>query len=287
MKKLQISDLVAGTMTWGQWGKKLRINDIASLQNFYVENGITTFDHADIYGGYTTEADFGKGFSASGLKRENIQLITKCGIQMAAKNRPHVVKHYDYSAEHITKSVENSLEYLKTDYLNLLLLHRPSPLMNPEIVAETVSKLKASGKVLHFGVSNFNASQTALLNTYIPVETNQVEFSITTHDAMINGSLDFMMMHKIKPMAWSPLGNYFKKGYPAFKELMQKLCKKYEADEDTLLIAWVLKHPAQIIPVIGTTREERILKSIEAKKIPLSAEDWFLMLQTVTGTEVP
>lgn len=287
MKNLQISHLVAGTMTWGQWGKKLRTKEMVALQHFYFEQGITTFDHADIYGNHTTEADFGKAFAASGLDREKVQFITKCGIQMVGKNRSHKVKHYNYSKEHIIKSVETSLEHLQTEYLDVLLLHRPSPLLDPKEVGETVNKLIETGKVKHFGVSNFTPTQTNLLSEYVPVETNQIEFSLTTHEAMFDGTLDHMMLKKIKPMAWSPLGNYFKKQYPGLKQLMPNLCEKYNVEEDALLMAWIMKHPAAIVPVIGTTQPKRIKKAIEAKNIPLSLEDWFMMLEVVSGNPVP
>ncbi|GLB52729.1 oxidoreductase [Neptunitalea chrysea] len=287
MKNLQISHVVAGTMTWGQWGKKLRTKEMATLQNFCFENGITTFDHADIYGNHTTEADFGKAFLASGLDRSKVQFITKCGVQMMGKNRSHKIKHYNYSKEHILQSVDTSLDHLKTDYLDMLLLHRPSPLLDPAEVGETIKDLKESGKVKHFGVSNFTQVQTDVLNAYVPVETNQIELSLTFHEVMNNGSLEHMMLHKIQPMAWSPLGNYFKKQYPTLKQVMAQLCDKYHVEEDALLIAWVLKHPANIIPVIGTTRFERIKKSLEAKNIPLTIEDWFLMREAVTGHPVP
>ncbi|SFU60315.1 Predicted oxidoreductase [Pustulibacterium marinum] len=286
MKTLQLSKIIAGTMTWGKWGKKFSSQHIADLQNYYVGKGITSFDHADIYGDYTTEADFGKGFAESGIAREKVQFITKCGIQMVCENRDFAVKHYDYSKEHIIESVHNSLKNLQTDYIDVLLLHRPSPLMHPGVIAEAIQDLKEANKVLHFGVSNFTPSQVAMLSKYISVEINQIEFSLTHHEAMLNGSLDQMIENDIVPMAWSPLGNYFTKKYPSLKHALKITASKYKTTEDTVLLAWILKHPAGILPVIGTTQKERINKALEALEINLSLEDWFYILQIATGNPV-
>lgn len=287
MKTLQLSKIVAGTMTWGKWGKNLGTKHISILQNYIVDKGITTFDHADIYGNYSTEATFGKSFALSGIARDKVQFITKCGIQMLSENRDNRVKHYDYSKEYIISSVENSLKNLQTDYIDVMLLHRPSPLLDPQEVAEAITALKDAGKVLHFGVSNFTASQMSMLNKYIPVETNQLEFSLTHHTDMHNGTFDYMIEKDILPMAWSPLGNYFTKRYPALKQALRLIASKYETTEDTILIAWILRHPANILPVIGTTQKARINKSLEALDIKLSLEDWFYILQIATGNPVP
>ena len=161
--KTSLSPIVAGTMNWGVWDKKLTTSEMVHLMNICIENKVTTFDHADIYGGYTTEAQFGKAFAESKIPREKIQLISKCGIQLA-ESRNNTIKHYDYSKEYIIWSVENSLKNLQADYLDVLLLHRPSPLMKADEIAEAVAKLKSEGKIIDFGVSNFTASQTELMH---------------------------------------------------------------------------------------------------------------------------
>jgi predicted oxidoreductase len=154
----------------------------------FVENAITTFDHADIYGGYTTEAIFGKALLQSKISRDTIQLISKCGIQHTVENRPeNKVKHYDYSKKYIIWSAENSLKNLKTDYLDVFLLHRPSPLLQPDEVAEAVTQLKKEGKILDFGVSNFTSSQTELIREQTNVAFNQIQFSATDFQAMTDG----------------------------------------------------------------------------------------------------
>ncbi len=178
------SKLIAGTMTWGVWGKSLLKNDMIAILKHGVSENITTFDHADIYGGYTTETEFGQAFKDSGIYREDVQFISKCGIQYMSANRKNVVKHYDYSKDYIIWSVEASLKNLQTDYLDTLLLHRPSPLMQPDEISEAIITLKNSGKIKHFGVSNFTASQMDLISKNVQIDVNQIEFSLTKKDAI-------------------------------------------------------------------------------------------------------
>jgi predicted oxidoreductase len=278
-------------MTWGQWGKKLSKQEMIDLMHHCLENNIHTFDHADIYGDYSTEADFGNAFAESGIKRSQIELISKCGIQYIGNSRPDLkVKHYNYTKEYIIWSAENSLKHLKTDYLDLLLLHRPSPLLQPEVVAEAVSTLKKEGKIKSFGVSNFTPSQTDLINKYVGIEANQIEFSLTQHTAMHDGTLDHMMLNNIQPMSWSPLGYVFKEDTEQTRRIHKQLAAlldKYNATEDQLLLAWILKHPSNIIPVVGTTTKQRLKDAYTATKIDLELEDWFLILVACQGHKVP
>lgn len=277
-------------MTWGDWGRKFTPRDTAALITQCVENGLYTFDHADIYGGYTTEEDFGHGFKESGLEREAVIYISKCGIQMPCEKRPLPVKHYNYSKEHIVNSVEQSLKNLQTDYLDVLLLHRPSPLLNLEEVAVAFNTLETSGKVKSFGVSNFTPSQIDLLNTEVTLDWNQIECSLSHNSPMFDGSLDHHMTKGIGTMAWSPLGSYFKEDNPnnqSLKPLLATLGEKYQATEDQLLCAWLLQHPANIHLVVGTTRIERLKAASAAEAIKLSIEDWFLLLETQWGHDVP
>lgn len=288
---MNFSKITAGTMTWGQWGKKLSKQEMIDLMHHCLENNTHTFDHADIYGDYSTEADFGNAFAESGIKRSQIELISKCGIQYIGNSRPDLkVKHYNYTKEYIIWSAENSLKHLKTDYLDLLLLHRPSPLLQPEVVAEAVSTLKKEGKIKSFGVSNFTPSQTDLLNKYVGVEVNQIEFSLTQHTAMHDGTLDHMMLNNIQPMSWSPLGYVFKEDTEQTRRIHKQLgalLDKYNATEDQLLLAWILKHPSNIIPVVGTTTKQRLKDAYAATKINLELEDWFLILVACQGHKVP
>ncbi|WP_283636381.1 aldo/keto reductase [Aquaticitalea lipolytica] len=289
MKK-NFSKIIAGAMTWGSWGKQFSKTEIIKLTNHCVDNQITTFDHADIYGGYTTEIDFGNAFAESGIKRETIQLISKCGIQYISENRNNKVKHYNYSKDYIIWSAEESLKNLKTDYLDLFLLHRPSPLMQPDDIAEAVSILKQQGKIKAFGVSNFTNSQVDLISKSTVVSVNQIEFSLTEHNAMHDGTLDYMMLNNITPMAWSPLGYVFKDDNEQTKRIHKQLGElmgKYNATEDQLLLAWIMMHPANIHPVVGTTDYKRITNATKAIQIKLELEDWFLILVACQGHKVP
>jgi len=284
MKTTTFSRIIAGTMTWGSWGKQLSKDEMIKAMHYCLENGITTFDHADIYGGYTTEEDFGHAYADSGIDRSKIEVITKCGIQYMCDKRPNKVKHYSYSKEYIIWSAEESLRNLKTEYLDLFLLHRPSPLMQPDEIAEAINTLKEQGKIKDFGVSNFTPSQTDLINSKTTVSANQIEFSITAFDAMSNGSLN-----GITPMAWSPLGSVFREENDqtnCIKSLLTELMSKYNATADQLILAWTLNHPAGIHPVIGTTTPKRMSSAVNALKIDMELEDWFLLLEASQGHKV-
>ncbi|WP_293875540.1 aldo/keto reductase [Flavobacterium sp.] len=287
--KTQLSSIIAGTMNWGIWDKKLSVHEMEHLIHICIENKITTFDHADIYGDYTTEAQFGKAFGESKISREKIQLISKCGIKSKGyKNNP--VKHYDYSAAYIIWSVENSLRNLQTDYLDVLLLHRPSPLMQADEIAKAVTKLKQEGKIIDFGVSNFTASQTELIRQKTTISYNQVQFSATHHEAMLDGSFDYMQLHNIRPMSWNPLGTVFREDIEQtrrLKNLLVQLVDKYHLGADTILLAWILKHPAKVIPVAGTVNIARIQALMKATELQLEQQDWFAIWAESMGNKVP
>ena len=282
--------IIIGCMSWGFWGKKLSTKEQADLLQFCVENGNTTFDHADLYGDYTNEADFGKAFVENGVRREDIEIISKCGILNPGQTRKGDIKHYKYSKEYIIWSAEESLRNLKTDYLDTYLLHRPSPLMHPDEIAEAITSLQASGKINAFGVSNFTPSQVDMIDAKIPIVTNQIEFSLTQHTAMFNGSLDHMIQKEIQPMSWSPLGSIFKtknEQTDRIQPVLKRLSEKYALTEDAILLAFVLKHPANVSPVIGTTNKNRIQNSNKAFQTELEIEDWFELLIASQGHQVP
>jgi len=284
------SEIIIGCMSWAKWGKDYSTEELIDLLNFCMDEGLSTFDHADIYGDYTTEGRFGEALSKSGIKRESIQLITKCGIQYVGETRDNQVKHYNYSKDYIIWSAEQSLKNLKTDYIDLFLLHRPSPLMHPDEILEAIQRLKLDGKILNFGVSNFTPSQVELIDSKVDVQANQVEFSLTQHSAMHNGSLDQMIVKGIKPMAWSPLGSYFRETNAQtlrIKKILQKLSEKYEVSKDTILLAWIFKHPSKVAPVIGTTNKDRMRNAKHAAQLTLELEDWFSLLVASQGHKVP
>ena len=288
---IQLSPIIAGVMNWGVWDKNLNTKEMNHLIHLFFENGITTFDQADIYGGYTTEASFGKAWANTKIDRKKIQLISKCGIQYVSENRPeNKLKHYDYSTNYIIWSVENSLKNLHTDYLDVFLLHRPSPLMQADEIALAVEKLKAAGKIRSFGVSNFTPSQTELLRQKTEIGFNQIQFSATNHEAMIDGSLDYMQLHGIQPMAWNPLGVVFRENTEQtqrLKLLFSKLIEKYHVGSDLILLAWILQHPANILPVAGTINVSRIQQLMKAKSLVLEAQDWFAIWTESMGNKVP
>ena len=286
---MNYSPIVVGTMRWGIWGANHSVKDVQHLIETALNQGLFTFDHADIYGNYTTEKLFGDAFSEMQISREQVQFISKCGIEMPCENRNFGIKSYNYSKKHIINSVDQSLENLKTDYLDLLLLHRPSPLMNPEEIAESFDLLREQKKVRHFGVSNFSVSQFELINDAFPLVTNQVEISINHTDAFYNGTLDQMLLKKLRPMAWSVMGNYFTQPSAQnarIKKVLDELCTKYGAEENHILLAFLFLHPAQILPVIGTSKEQTIKDLKKSLDLKLDREDWFRLLEAVEGKEV-
>lgn len=288
MAKTTLSPIIAGTMNWGVWDKNLNTQEMIHLIHLCIENKITTFDHADIYGGYTTEAQFGKAFGESKISRDKLQLISKCGIQLS-NCRENKLKHYDYSKEYIIWSVESSLKNLQTDYLDVLLLHRPSPLMVADEIAEAVEKLKSEGKIVDFGLSNFTSSQTELIKSKTKISYNQIQFSTTHHEPMLDGSLDYMQTHNIRPMSWNPLGTVFREDSEQtrrLKKLLAQLVEKYGVGSDTILLAWILKHPSNVFPVAGTVNIARIQALMKAVELNLDQQDWFAIWTESMGKEV-
>ena len=282
-----LSRIISGTMNWGTWGVNYSKQEMCHLISESYDSGINSFDHADIYGGYTTEKSFGDAFSDIGIKREDVFFISKCGIMYPSEKLPIKIKHYDYSEYHIMKSVDNSLEYLKTDYLDCLLLHRPSPLMDVSIIANTINSLIKSGKIKGFGVSNFTTSQMEMFRGKVEILYNQINLSLTHVEHMFDGTLEYMQANKILPMAYSPLGSYFKNENNELKKVVNKLTKKYDCSDYELLISWLLNHPSKIYPVIGTTKSDRIRKSIKSLKIQIDLIDWFELLEASQGKRVP
>ena len=284
---MNLSRIISGTMNWGTWGANYSKQEMCQLISESFDSGINSFDHADIYGGYTTEESFGDAFIDTGIKREDVFFISKCGIMYPSKKLPIKTKHYDYSEDHIIKSVNNSLEYLQTDYLDCLLLHRPSPLMDINIIANTVESLIKSGKIKSFGVSNFTADQMDMFKGKVEILYNQINLSLTHLDHMFDGTLEYMQANNILPMAYSPLGSYFKEGSNKIKKVVESLKDKYSCTDYQLLISWLLKHPSKVYPVIGTTKSDRIKKSMKSLKIEIELIDWFELLEASVGKRVP
>ena len=282
--------IIVGTMTWGKWGKNLSIKEMSDKIKFCHDHALNTFDHADIYGGYTTESEFGKAFKLTGISRKSLFFISKCGIQYPCDSKNYIIKHYNYSRQHIINSVNSSLSNLNTDYLDLLLLHRPSPLMDTDIISDTVDELIKQGKIKDFGVSNFKPSHIELLSKNINISWNQIEYSISNSSPMLDGTIDFHQINGIGTMAWSPLGNFFKIDNPEnqrIKKIFESLKEKYGTNSENLLLAWILKHPSRIHPIIGTTVDKRIENACDSLKINLDIEDWFSIFEAQKGERVP
>ena len=284
---MSLSRIIAGTMNWGLWGNNYSGEQMSKLILESFNTGINSFDHADIYGGYTTEETFGKAFLKTGINRHELYYISKCGIMYPSDKLPIKVKHYDYSSKHIINSVENSLINLKTDYLDCLLLHRPSPLMDVSEISETINKLVKEGKIKSFGVSNFNASQIDMFKNKVKVSFNQINLSLTTLDPIFDGTIEYMQKNDIVPMAYSPLGSCFKDNNETIEISLNNFSKKYNCSKDQLLLAWLMKLPSKVHPVIGTTKSERIIKSAESISINLNTIDWFEILESSLGKRVP
>jgi len=289
--KANLSPIVAGMWRLPQW--KLDAPGLARWIAQALDLGITTFDHADIYGGYSVEAAFGEALAAAPGLRDRVQIVTKCGIRLVSAARPaHAIKSYDTSHGHVVASVENSLRVLRTDRIDLLLIHRPDALMDPDELAETFRGLQRSGKVLHVGVSNHTPSQFAMLHRRVPLSTNQVEFSALQLGALADGTLDQATDLGLSPMAWSPLGGgrLFAQDDDAarrVRDVLQAQGQSRGVSAATMAYAWVRRHPSRPRPVTGTGRIDGLREAVAALDVRVSAEEWYAVWRAAQGREVP
>ena len=267
-----------------------------------LEQGITLFDHADIYARGKSELLFGEALRQRPGLRERIVLQSKCGIRFADTPQAGMPARYDFSRGHLLESVEGSLRRLRTDRLDLLMLHRPDPLMQPDEVASAFDALHRSGKVRHFGVSNHSASQISLLQKFVdqPLVVNQIEVSLLHHypvseaivanqlggdPANVAGLLDYCREHDVLVQAWSPLAGGKLSGEAA--QLVAELAQAKGTPPEAIVLAWLIKHPAPIQPIIGTTNPDRIAACCEADGVKLSREEWYGLLAAVRGVGAP
>ncbi|SMG46094.1 Predicted oxidoreductase [Marivirga sericea] len=293
-KSIEFSPFLVGTMRLGKWGEDFSTKQWIDFVEKSLELGLRDFDHADIYGDYTTEADFGNVLKEKPHLRNEMQITTKCGIKMPAENRPtYRIKSYESSEQHIIESVENSLRNLQTDYIDVLLLHRPDFLMDRNEIAETFYKLKDAGKVKYFGVSNFTTPQFEMINAVFPLVTHQIEASLLHLKPFEDGSLDQLLMKNIKPTAWSPLGggHFMHKGNSkAEQELnrtLKNLSEKYELNNAQLMLLFLKKHPSGIIPVLGTSKLVRLEEALKLETKTMEKEDWYALYSAAKGEELP
>ncbi|MFB1081471.1 aldo/keto reductase family oxidoreductase [Jeotgalibacillus sp. JSM ZJ347] len=291
---LSISKTVHGMMHLSGWN--LSKEERLTLIKEVMETGITTFDHADIYGSYQCESLFGEALALEPSLREKMEIVTKCGIVLESPNRPaHRSHHYDTSKAHILSSVERSLKNLSVESIDLLLIHRPDPFMNPEETAAAFDELHRSGKVKHFGVSNFKRSQLNMLESYIdqPLLTNQIELSPYYLENFEDGTLDLSLEKKMPPMAWSPLagGNILtgkdeKAG--RIRAALQEVGSEIGTDQlDEVIYAWLYSHPANISVIAGSGKLERIQSAVRAQEYKMDPHQWFTIYQAVLGHDVP
>ena len=294
LHQLELSQFIAGFWRLDSWNKSP--SQTLALIEHYLSLGVTSMDHADIYGEYSCEALFGKALSLNPSLREQIQIISKCGIKPAfPSTKDRYVNHYDTSYQHIITSAENSLSALNIDYLDLLLIHRPDPLMNADEVAQAFEQLYQTGKVKHFGVSNFTPAQFDLLQSRLerPLVTNQLEISPMQLSSLDDGSLDHCQQYRCPPMAWSCLGGgEIFTGTSAktvrLRETLIQIAKAHDTDDISQIIyAWVLALPSQPKPIIGSGNHDRISAAVASKQIILDKQQWFSIWQASTGHSVP
>lgn len=292
-------DLVPGLslsrLAYGMW----RVGDDADTSPRHIEakieaclaQGITTIDQADIYGDYGAEALLGACLRQAPTLRSRLEIVTKCDIVApCGRYADRRVKYYDTSPAHITASVEQSLTALHTDRIDLLLLHRPDPLMDPHATGAALDALVASGKVRAVGVSNFRPHDTSLLQSAMATRlaANQIELSLTAHQAFTNGDLAYLQERGILAMAWSPLGGgaLLQTGASGLQDALSAVAARNGVDAPAVALAWLLAHPAGILPVFGTNRIERISSVHGAFSVDMDRQTWFELYTAALGREV-
>ncbi|UXR71979.1 MULTISPECIES: aldo/keto reductase [unclassified Staphylococcus] len=290
------SQLIQGFYRADKW--KMSAQEMNRFLHELVERGITTMDHADLYGSYTVEKMFGEALALSPELRNRIQIVTKCGIVQPNDIHPDQKGHrYDLSETHIKRAVERSLQQLQVDYVDTLLIHRPSPLMKPCEITDALKTLVDEGKVRAFGVSNFRRSQYELLNECLKddrfhIAVNQVEVSPYMLESFHDGTLDDMYKDKVKIMAWGPYagGRLFDENDPIAQRVLPVLKRVAEAHHtsvEAVVVAWLTRHPATIMPILGTQRLERVDAAIAGLDISLHDQEWFDIYTAAQGYDIP
>lgn len=286
----EFSRLIMGYWRLMEWG--MSTQQLVSFIEQQLELGITTCDHADIYGNYQCEAEFGKALRLNPSLRCRLELVSKCGIATTAQPQ-HALGHYITDSAHIIHSAENSLRHFATDYLDLLLIHRPDPLMEADDIAHAFISLHQSGKVRHFGVSNFTPSQFSLLQSRLPftLATNQLEISPVHQPLILDGTLDQCQQLRIKPMAWSCLGGgrlFSEACYQPLRDELSAIMAETGADcIEQIVYAWIMRLPSQPLPIIGSGKIERVRAALRATEIGLSRQQWFRIRKAALGYDVP
>lgn len=290
----ELSELVQGYWRLNEWG--MTPQQRLTFLKQHIELGITTVDHADIYGGYECEALFGEGLALDKSVRDQIQIVTKCDINLCTdKNPERKINHYDTSSAHIYQSVNNSLERLNVSEIDVLLIHRPDALMNANEVAGAFSELHKVGKVKHFGVSNFSPAQFNLLQSRLgkPLVTNQVEINPLNFDVVSDGTLDLMQQIRTRPMAWSCLGggSIFTGSTEQAKRVRDELeAIRIEIGADSIdqvIYAWVRRLPSNPLAIVGSGKIERVKAAVSSLELELTREQWYRVWVASKGHGVP
>lgn len=284
------SRLIMGYWRLMEW--QLSPAALLDLMKYHLDLGVTTIDHADIYGGYQCEEAFGNALRLEPSLRDRMEIVSKCGIALTAKPE-HALNHYNTGKAHIIASAEDSLRKLATDHLDLLLIHRPDPLMDADEVTDAFISLKQAGKVKHLGVSNFSARQFELLQSRLPfpLVTNQLEISPLNQSTTLDGTLDLCQQLRIKPMAWSCLGGgrlFDGQEYAPLRAELEQIRHEVGAQNiEQLVYAWVMMLPSQPLPLIGSGKRERIAAAVAAESIALTRQQWFRIRKAALGYDVP
>ena len=282
---------IVGCMRWGIWGANFNTPDYERMIKQCLEIGLNSFDHADIYGNYTTEAEFGTVLKGNSALRNSIKIITKTGILMKVANRPtHQIKSYNTSKEHIIQSVDQSLKNFNTDYIDELLIHRPDVLLNFFELGECIKQLIKSGKIRKFGVSNFNVQKISTLHNLIPIQSHQIQINTLETASFTNGDLDIAFKENIEIQAWSPINPSLftiknEKNSNILK-IVDELATQYNCSINQMLLAFLYKHPIKIIPVIGTSQFSRLQEATLSTQINLSNEDFYKIYSVCIGKNV-
>ncbi|NVD75048.1 aldo/keto reductase [Duganella sp. BJB1802] len=285
-----LSRIVAGMWRMNEW--KMTPQQRVGFIEQCLAMGVSSFDHADIYGGYGVEALFGEALALQPSLRARMQLVSKCGIKLVTPARPaHTIQHYDTSAGHIIASAEHSLRQLRTDHLDLLLIHRPDPLMDFDEIAGAFERLRADGKVKHFGVSNFSRHQFECLHRRIPLATNQVEFSPLHVAPMFDQTFDGLQDLGVAPMIWSALagGRLFSRDDAdgeRVRAAIQQVADALDRPFGSVVYAWIMQLPSRPLPLTGSGRIEAVAEAVQATQFSLSREQWFAILRAARGHEV-
>jgi predicted oxidoreductase len=281
----KVSPAIYGFWRWEDSGTSGLVK-MEKIVNFCLEQGINTFDHADVYGGYQCEELFGQVLKQRSFKREDVVLFTKCGVNIPHPNRPDIrIRHVNTSAKHVQQSVDNSLRKLGTDYIDIFLLDQLDPLSNLEETALALERLRGSGKIRNIGVSNFSVFQHQLLASYlrVPIVTNHIELNILNTTALDNGQLDYIKQRYMRPLAAAPLaGGRIENGTDELAVRVHyklgEIGKKYNANVESVAVAWLIKLGA--LPLIGTLNEQRIRNIVNAFDIDLEQQDWYDLYNT-------